>query len=438
MIEHFAGIDVGLSGVRASIVTHQGRLVCTTRIAANTDVLSATEVCTLGFAALQKVMAKRRSRGLAGFAIAAVGPSPVLLKRNCQELKRIPLFPPNAGQNQTDDLKARLVAARAAWPNTFAKAESCVDLTGFAVAKFTGTAVMDHGTAVDYRSAGASLGLPTPDALPAAAIAGKVRARAAKSLGVASGIPVAVGCYDSTADIAAAGFGPDRPAVIVIGSTLVMGRLTPKPVTDKSLRSTLHLGDGWFSGGWTNMAGSALRLGEQWLARPGAAGSGPVPLVLPYFLGERAPVWNRVASGAVLGLMADMKAGDVHRGILEGVVLSALDIADRLAVELGAVGNWTVTGGATRNPELMQCLSDALGARLDVIRYAADAVGPALLAARSCGHDITLPIVASWRPRRAATAYFKQRLSLYRRCHAAMLPLYAELRTITRREGKQT
>ena len=438
MEEIFAGIDVGLSGVRASLVTKHGRLVSRSRIASNTYRLSATEICRLGLSALKHALAKRHDKGISCLAIACAGPSPVLLGRNDRELKRVPLFHWGTRADQTDDLRARLLGARTTWPKVFKKAHSVADLTGFAVGHCTGTVVMDHGTKADYSAADEGLRLATPDAHAAKAISGELQKSTARRLGIASGAPVATGCYDSTADIAAAGFGSDRSAVIVIGSTLVLGRLTTEPIKDVSLRSISHLGDGWFSGGWTNMAGSALRLADQWLAKGGERESKHTPLVLPYFAGERAPVWSLAASGSALGLTSCMKAADLRRGVLEGAVLSALDIADRLAEELGPVRSWTVTGGGTRSPSLMQALSDALGARLNVVRHAADAIGPALLAASACGHSIRLPIAQSWRPRRMREAYFKRRLALYRHCHAALTPLYGELRSGSLAGGERT
>jgi sugar (pentulose or hexulose) kinase len=192
-----------------------------------------------------------------------------------------------------------------------------------------------------------------------------------------------------------------------------------------------HLGRGWFSGGWTNCAGTSLSLADALLANGNAGDEGPVPLVWPYFTGERAPVWAPHATGMIAGLTAGTTASAVRRGFAQGVALSAADIAGRLAVETGPIRRWIVIGGGSRDDVLMGELADALGATLDIVKGAADHLGPAVLAARCAGVELRLPVGRRYRPRRAAHRAYGERLNIYRQVFAAVQPLLPGLRRVT-------
>ena len=83
-------------------------------------------------------------------------------------------------------------------------------------------------------------------------------------------------------------------------------------------------------------------------------------LVLPYLDGERAPVWDPAASGAMIGLTTSTTLAQIYRGVLDGVVLSTLDLADRLEPVRGGAP-WTVAGGGVRDAAWVQATADALG-----------------------------------------------------------------------------
>ena len=286
-------------------------------------------------------------------------------------------------------------------------------------------------TASDISAAFQARDLALPDAGHPASIAGTLLRPAARRLGLPAGIPVATGCYDSTADLFATGFGKGGRAAIVLGSTMVLGVLTPRPTSRPDLRSTGHARDGWFTGGWTSMAGSSLRLADRLLARGGERPTGHMPIVLPYFAGERAPVWNANARGMIMGIAAPANAAGLRAAMVDGVALSAADIAERIAAEWGPPGPWRVTGGGTRNGALMQALSDAMAARLQVIRHAESGVGPALLAARIAGIDIALPVARSYLPSTAGHRRSAARLVLYRNLYQAVAPYLADLARVT-------
>ena len=89
-------------------------------------------------------------------------------------------------------------------------------------------------------------------------------------------------------------------------------------------------------------------------------------LTVPYLDGERAPVWDPAARGAMLGLTTSTTLAQIYRGVLDGVVLSTLDLADRLEPVRGGAP-WTVAGGGVRDAAWVQATADALGEPLTAV-----------------------------------------------------------------------
>ncbi|MGL4527293.1 MAG: hypothetical protein ACRCUC_09970, partial [Aestuariivirga sp.] len=292
MTAGFLGIDVGLSGARATVVSSSGKLLAQARLDGATGAMPPARLARLVDQTIRLAL-KGRRLSVSSIAVAAFGPAPILLDGQGQVLAHLALFEGAGGESHggavDDDLAERLRRFRRSSPRLYGKARQICDVTGYLVSRLTGQLAMDHVTAADY----ARLPLPRRIALPRLAAgdqaAGSLAPAAARRLGLEAGVPVAVGTYDSTADLLAAGFGRQRRAVIVLGSTMVLGALTAAPLRDPRLRSMPHLGPGWFSGGWTNCAGSSLALADALIAKGNGKDDGAVPLVWPYFAGERAP-----------------------------------------------------------------------------------------------------------------------------------------------------
>lgn len=188
-----------------------------------------------------------------------------------------------------------------------------------------------------------------PPVLEPTELAGHLSTWAAAELNLPSGIAVPVGAGD---DIDFLGLGGGQPGIALehLGSTasimLPVDDITPNlpPTLDiyPSIQSDL-----WFLGGSTNNAGTVLAWGQSLLY------GGPIepkgwsrlrkdwcserlqPLVfLPYFQGERCPVWDPHAVGILFGLTGRHTRDDVMRSIFEGVgfalrhILEAIEAAE--------------------------------------------------------------------------------------------------------------
>ena len=151
-----------------------------------------------------------------------------------------------------------------------------------------------------------------------------------------------------------------------------MGVLWPGPVDDPARRiySVPFAGQHLVRGS-TAAAGSSL----EWVCRSllredpaalerQAAGAPPGAnglTFLPYLSGERTPLWNPWASGAMLGLRLSSSPADLARAVFEGLAFSVGHIAEVMrehGVELRSV---RLAGGLARSALLAQIKADVLG-----------------------------------------------------------------------------
>ena len=248
-------------------------------------------------------------------------------------------------------------------PDAFNRAAYAIDATGFLVSWLTGHPVMDRITRDDYVLPGLDPPLPIPAAGEPLDVAGELGPTAAAALGLDVGVPIALGTYDSWVDLESLG-GTSR---ILLGSTMILtteARVGPGDAGD--LRSVVLPGGERALSGWTSAAGSTIawshdRFGSEDVAglEPGAGGL----LALPYLAGERTPVWDPDARGAVVGLTTATSAAQLSRAFLDAVALSARDIAERMGALGHASARWRVGGGGIHDAAWLQATSDALCCR---------------------------------------------------------------------------
>ena len=438
------GIDVGISGVRAAVVGADGTLAGSARrphtravrapgIAEHDprDWLDGLRETARG------ALADAGSPPIAAVCIAALGPAPLLVDELGAALTRAPLFSldaraqlqrdrldPDGGARVADHALPHLQRVVEERPELRTRAAWALDATGFLVSRCIGEPVMDSVTRADHVWPGVEQVAPLPAPLEPGAIAGRLDARGAELLGLDVGVPVLTGTYDSFVDLAGAGVAVPGDAGLVLGSTMILGaaRLAAEPVA--GLGVSPYPGEGVLVGGWTLSGGMVLDWGERTLAgepaalrraaeglRPGAGGI----LVLPYFAGERTPVWDLGARGAVLGLSLDVSPAEVYRGLVDALALALRDHVARLPGTAPAC--WRVTGGGVRNSAWLQATADAVGAPLEVVADAGEAVGPALLALAATGRPVARAVERTVLPDAGNARRFDALYDSYRGLH---------------------
>jgi xylulokinase len=285
---------------------------------------------------------------------------------------------------------------------------------------------MDAVTALDYAGGASPVRLPEPrDPL---ALAGGLIPAAARAIGLRAGTPVAVGTYDTYVDLAGLGVRRHGDAAVLLGSTLAVYAAVEHDPGIPALDVTPYPGAGLLAGGTTASAGSALA----WLeAIVGATASADAPalepgagglLALPYLAGERTPIRDPDARGALVGLTLSTTGAELYRSFLDAVALSARDHAERLTSHGLAPLRWRAGGGGTRDAAWLQAVADALAAPLDVVAHAGEAVGPADLALRAIGTDTSPAVVRTVEPDAERAARYDELYELYTALYDTLVP----------------
>jgi xylulokinase len=416
------GIDLGLTGIRAALVDADGSIIARSRSAEapGDDPRGWYQQLRSCVADLHEQAPDLRPEII---SVAGAGPRPVLVDDRLQPLLPAPL----AAEELVDHASATLVRWRDHEPAAFANAAMVLDTTGLLVGWITGAPTIDRITAADYMLSDQEPIAPIPCPQEPHAIAGTVTAQAGADLGLAAGTPVTVGTYDSYVDIDAvedAGSG-----CVLLGTTMVLTtETTLEPGESGDLRVVDIVGGRRLSG-WTSAAGGSIdwsrdRFGEGELEAlpPGAGGL----LALPYLAGERTPVWDSRARGAVIGITEATSTAQLARAMLDGVALSARDIVERMRAAGHDPDRWSAGGGGVHHTAWLQATCDALDRPIDAVDVTGG-VAAAVFGLRSLGHTPALPVLRSVEPNVSNAGRFDRLYELYQRLYSALMPTMHEL-----------
>jgi len=99
-------------------------------------------------------------------------------------------------------------------------------------------------------------------------------------------------------------------------------------------------------------------------------------ITLPYFMGERTPVWDPYARGTIIGLTLYHTRAHLFRSFLEGVAFSLKDnIEAALSIGVQLDEEMTLIGGGAKSPIWRQIFADITGFK---IRYLSQSYGAPL------------------------------------------------------------
>jgi xylulokinase len=345
-------------------------------------------------------------------------------------------------------------------PDIYARARMFLNSTSFLVHRLTGRFVTDPYSAsnvaplYDIESGTWSDAL-APDItelerLPEIAwtteIAGTVSDHAAEQTGLASGTPVIVGTIDAAAEAISVGVLDPGELMLMYGSTVFTIRIGSERIRDPRLWHAPWL----FAGQYASMAGLATSgtlthwfadelardlspetamgalAAEGQASPPGANGL----IFLPYFSGERTPIHDPNAKGAIIGLTLAHTRADIYRALLEGVAFATKHILDTYA-EAGAPPSTIVAvGGGLRNRIWTETTSDVTGFTQTAPQIGLGAAyGDAFLARLALG-DVSRSAIKQWNPATFTIAPDRAKARLYERRYAIFRALYPRLRDI--------
>jgi xylulokinase len=339
-------------------------------------------------------------------------------------------------------------------PDIYARAHKFLNSTSFLVHRLTGRFVTDHYTAanasplylIDEQIWSDALApeITELDRLPELAwttdIAGGVTPRAAEQTGLLPGTPVIAGTIDAAAEAISVCVVDVGDMMLMYGSTIFTILIAQTRLKDERLWHAPWL----FPGQQACMAGLATsgtlthwfadRFARDFDARSAMAAlaeeaeasppGGNGLLVLPYFSGERTPVHDPHAKGAILGLTLASTRADVYRALIEGIAFATNHIFETCAEAGAPPGTIHAIGGGLRNRIWTQATSDVSGYAQVVRKVGIGAAyGDAFLAALALG-DVSREAIKAWNPAASQVKPEPRNADLYRRRYDMFRELY--------------
>lgn len=214
-------------------------------------------------------------------------------------------------------------------------------------------------------------------------IVGGLTEEIAAELGLSEGMPVIASGIDCGAANIGLGVFESGIYAAAIGTSMCAALISDKPVKGKNLIVWPYLYDAKrlsYSFAGANTAGAIIKWFRQTMCQyeielerkggknaydvlneqatdipPGSNGL----IVLPYFMGERSPVWDSDAKGTIVGLSLAHTKAHIYRAFLEAVAFSLRDAMEATGEYLGKY--ILLAGGVTKSKLWRQIFADVTG-----------------------------------------------------------------------------
>jgi xylulokinase len=322
-------------------------------------------------------------------------------------------------------LSSQAVGPKLRWlarhePDVFARTELLLMASSYLVLRLTGKYMLDHHSAsqcdpmydlhlktwAEDWSAAIAPRLRLPELFWPNEIVGTVTSAAAAETGLPVGLPVTAGTVDAWAEATSVGVTGPGDVMLMYGTTMFVIQMlsAPQPhpglwVTRGVLPDSYSLAAGMATSGavtdWLrNLFGGdfATLVSQAASVPPGSRGL----LMLPYFAGERTPIFDPNARGIIAGLTLSHGQPELYRAALEG---TAYGLRHNLEVMTEAGGTPTrivAVGGGTQGGLWTQIVSDVADIEQQLpTETIGAALGNALLAAIATGAEASAP---QWNP----------------------------------------
>ncbi len=190
--------------------------------------------------------------------------------------------------------------------------------------------------------------------------------------GIRAGTPVTVGTIDAWSEAVSVGAVRPGDLMLMYGTTMFLIATVPRPLRVRTMWGTVgaypdtrNLAGGLATSGaitaWLrDLFGAPAYeglLAEAADSGPGARGL----LMLPYFAGERTPILDPDARGAILGLTVAHTRGDLYRAALEATAFAVRHNIDTMTEAGAELSRVIAVGGGTRGGLWTRIVSDVTG-----------------------------------------------------------------------------
>ncbi|GAA2332042.1 FGGY-family carbohydrate kinase [Saccharopolyspora halophila] len=471
------GIDIGTASSKGVLVGTDGRVIARAARPHHTSQPhpgwvehDAESVWWADFLALtRELLPAAEGFELAGIGVSGIGPTLLPATAAGKPLRPAILYGVDTRSTAeidelTDELGAEAILDRGGsalssqavgpkirWlaknePETYRRTEMLLMCSSYLVHRLTGRYVLDHHSAsqvdplYDLRArdwahdlAGAvAPGLPLPELAWPTEVVGRVGADAARETGLPQGLPVTAGTVDAWAESASVGVRDPGDVMLMYGTTMffveVLDEIRPHPAlwgTCGAYPDTYTLAAGMATSGAVTDWLRGLVEGDfaQLVSEAGAVPAGSRGLLLlPYFAGERTPILDPDARGALVGLTLEHGRAELYRAALEGIGYGVRHNLEAMARAGGTTRRLVAVGGGTQGGLWTQIVSDITGEEQQIpAETVGAAYGDALLAGVGTGAaedpDRWNPIVGTVQPNAANLerydTYFEHYRELY-------------------------
>jgi len=229
-------------------------------------------------------------------------------------------------------------------------------------------------------------------------VVGEVTAAAALATGLRAGTPVVAGSADHVASAFSAGVIEPGDLLVKLGGSGDILYCTDRPLVDRRLFLDYHLVDDRFLPNGCMAASGSLLVWFRDRFAPGVSfadldlEASRVPpgseglVALPYFLGEKTPLFDPYARGTIVGLTLSHGRGHLFRALLEGISFAFRHHVEVLR-ELGTIpARARCTNGGAASMLWKQVTADVLGLPLEqVADHPGSSLGAAFVAGKGVG-----------------------------------------------------
>lgn len=480
------GIDMGTGSSKGVLASSQGRIVATasrprphsmSMPRAGWAEVDAEEVWWGDVIALcQELVSQAGATPIAAVCVSGVGPCLVLCDEEDRPVRPAILYGIDMRataeieelterfgaeeilQRGGTPLSTQAVGPKALWvqrnePQAWARATRWYNSSSYIARRLTGEYVLDHHTAsqcdplYDIRANtwhepwcdDVMPGMPMPRLAWSTEVVGTVTATASALTRLPAGTPVCAGTVDAWAEAFSAGVRHPGDLMLMYGSTMffvqVLHGLASHPqlwTTAGVDRGTYTLAAGMSTSGsltsWVQDLVGGVPFSD--LVKEAAdvpAGSDGL-LLLPYFAGERTPIFDARARGVIAGLTLRHTRAHLFRAVYEGIAFGVRQILELLDGNIDSVNRLIAVGGGTQGGLWTQVVSDVTGRVQEIPEQTIGAsYGDALMAAIGVGLQ---PPETNW----AVIGRRVQPHAATREVYDALYASYGELYPATREQ----
>jgi xylulokinase len=311
----------------------------------------------------------------------------------------------------TQAVGPKLLWLRRNEPEVWEKTRKFFMANSFIAWRLTGEYVLDHHSAsqcdplYDVHEYGwiadwseeIAPGLPLPRLLWPAEVVGEVSREASEITGLPVGTPVAAGTIDAWSEGASVGVQEPGDLMLMYGTTMFMIEVLREPLSHPGLWGTTgilpkthNLAAGMATSGaltgWLKKISGDMPYEELTREAADVPPGSDALVVLPYFAGERTPLFDPRARGLISGLTLSHGRGHLYRAMLEATAYGVRHIFEFMRDAGGGGERLVAVGGGTKGGLWTRIVSDVTGRPQDLPEQTIGAsYGDALLAARAVG-----------------------------------------------------